>query len=46
VKTYGEVECITIPGTINASTVIGGKSYETGETLACTNTDMSLCQYQ
>lgn len=28
VKNYGEVECVTLPGVINASTVIGAKSYE------------------
>jgi hypothetical protein len=46
VKSYGEVLCITKPGVINASTVIAAKSYESGSSLECNNTDMTLCQYQ
>lgn len=45
-KTYGEVECVTLPGVINASTVIGAKSYVSQESIACNNTDPTLCQYQ
>lgn len=46
VNTYGDVDCITIPGAISDGTVIGAKSYETNEKLACTNTDMNLCKYK
>jgi hypothetical protein len=28
IRAYGEVECVTLNGTVNASTVIAAKSYE------------------
>jgi hypothetical protein len=45
VTAYSEVSCITLPGVIDAATVIGAKSYESNEKLACINTDATLCQY-
>ena len=46
VRSYGVVECLTMPGVITNGTVIGAKSYETWEEATCNNTDASLCQYE
>lgn len=46
VRSYGVVECLTMPGVITNGTVIGAKSYQTYEQATCNNTDESLCQYE
>lgn len=46
VRSYGVVECLTIPGEISAGTVIGAKSFQSSEQEACSNTDAALCQYE
>lgn len=46
VRGYGEIECTTTPGVINASTVIGAKSFESNSHTACENTDATLCTYE
>lgn len=46
VRSYGELECITTPGVINASTVIGAKSYEENSHSPCNNTNSALCTYE
>jgi hypothetical protein len=46
VTSYGDVECITLPGVIDAGTPIGARSFESDVSLECSNSDPTLCQYE
>lgn len=46
IRSYGVVECITIPGAVDSGTVVAAYSLRSKTVAVCENADSTLCTYE
>lgn len=46
IRSYGVVECITLPGVVSSGTIVAARSLKTSAVGTCENTDSAKCTYE